>query len=86
MVDPDISTDFDVMTIEEFCRRYKFSEGHYFQQARLGRMPRVLKIGGRTLIPHEAIAEWKAALLAAPARQSRGPKPKVRDVAARASA
>lgn len=51
--------DKDAYSIPEFCKRHGFSESFYFQEAREGRMPRVMRIGHRVLISKEAAADWR---------------------------
>lgn len=48
-------------SINEFCDAYGFSPDFYFRRARLGEMPAVLQIGGRTILTREAIDEWRRA-------------------------
>lgn len=46
-------------TIEAFCEAHGFSRAHYFNQAKEGRGPRVMRVGSRVLISKEAAAEWR---------------------------
>jgi hypothetical protein len=49
----------EAYTIEEFCRSHGFSRAHYFNVAREGRGPRIMRVGARVLISKEAAAEWR---------------------------
>jgi hypothetical protein len=53
-------------SIREFCQTPGFSVDHYFGLQRLGLGPRVMRVGGRVLISHEAAAEWRRARERAP--------------------
>jgi excisionase family DNA binding protein len=47
------------MSIREFARLHGISEDFYYQLARKGRGPAVMRIGGRTLITTEAAKAWR---------------------------
>ena len=57
--------------IREFCVRYGIGRTHAYQQIAAGRL-RAVKVGRRTLIPHDAAEAWLAALpeLNSPSRTS----------------
>ena len=46
-------------SIAEFCAAHRFSIDFYFRLQRDGIGPRVMRIGGRTLISHEAAEAWR---------------------------
>ncbi|MGF6665302.1 hypothetical protein QF000_006970 [Paraburkholderia atlantica] len=48
-----------VLTIEEFCERYRIERGLLFRMRRDGRGPDVLQLGRRVLITLEAAREWE---------------------------
>jgi hypothetical protein len=48
-------------SIREFCDAHRFSIDFYFRLQRDGLGPKVMKIGGRTLISIEAAADWRKA-------------------------
>jgi hypothetical protein len=47
------------MSIREFCAQHGISEDMFFKMRRQGWGPRTMKVGSRTLISHEAAAEWR---------------------------
>lgn len=38
------------MTVAEFCQRYRIDRATYYRNAKLGRMPPAIKVGGSTRI------------------------------------
>ena len=52
--------DPDAYSIEQFCLAHGISESFFYKLQTLGLGPRVMKIGGRTLISREAAAAWRA--------------------------
>jgi predicted DNA-binding transcriptional regulator AlpA len=53
------------MSIREFCRLHGISEDQFYKMKREGWGPIKMKVGSRTLISHEAAAEWRKAREAA---------------------
>lgn len=49
----------DALSIAEFCHSVGISQSFFFKQARLGLMPRSMKVGSRVLISREAAADWR---------------------------
>jgi len=50
------------MSIREFCAQHGgISEDLFFKMQREGWGPTVMKVGSRTLISHEAAADWRRA-------------------------
>jgi hypothetical protein len=49
------------MSIREFCRLHGISEDQFYKMKREGWGPATMKVGSRTLISHEAAAEWRRA-------------------------
>jgi hypothetical protein len=47
------------MSIYAFCVRHDISEDMYFKMQREGWGPRVMRVGSRTLISHEAAEKWR---------------------------
>jgi hypothetical protein len=47
------------MSIREFCRLHGISEDQFFKMKREGWGPVTMKVGSRTLISHEAAADWR---------------------------
>jgi predicted DNA-binding transcriptional regulator AlpA len=47
-----------VYSIKEFCARYDTSRTAFYRLQREGRGPRLMKVGRRTVISHEAAQEW----------------------------
>jgi hypothetical protein len=49
------------MSIREFCRLHGISEDQFYKMQREKWGPTVMHVGSRTLISHEAAAEWRRA-------------------------
>lgn len=47
------------MTIAEFCKAFRISEGFFYKLRREGRGPREMRMGRRTLISMDAADEWR---------------------------
>jgi hypothetical protein len=47
------------MSIPLFCRSHGISEDFFYKLKRQGQTPRLMKVGARTLISHEAAADWR---------------------------
>jgi hypothetical protein len=47
------------MSIAEFCRLHGISEDMFYKMQREKWGPTVMHVGSRTLISHEAAAEWR---------------------------
>src|SRR5262245_51680564 len=45
-------------SIPEFCRRHGISRAHFYNLAKSGDAPALMRVGRRTLISAEAAAEW----------------------------
>jgi hypothetical protein len=58
------------MSIHAFCVRHDISEDMYFKMQREGWGPRVMRVGARTLISHEAAAEWRRSREEAAAKEA----------------
>ena len=46
-------------TIAQFCTAHNISRTHFYELIKLGKGPRHMKVGRRTLISAEAAAEWR---------------------------
>ena len=46
-------------SIEDFCQRYGFSRGHYYNLKYQGKGPREMKLGRRKIITDQAAADWE---------------------------
>lgn len=49
----------DLFDIPTFCESNKISRSLYYQLQKSGNGPRIMKVGGRTLITAEAVTEWR---------------------------
>jgi predicted DNA-binding transcriptional regulator AlpA len=49
-----------VLTVAEFCGKYNINRATYYRNAKLGRMPRAIKVGGSTRILIEEEQAWLA--------------------------
>ena len=58
-------------SIAEFCEALGISVDLYFKLQRSGLGPRVMKASARTLISHEAAAEWRRACEASTAAENK---------------
>jgi predicted DNA-binding transcriptional regulator AlpA len=48
------------MTVAEFCDKYLIDRSSYYRNAKLGRMPAAIKVGGSTRILLEDEQAWLA--------------------------
>jgi predicted DNA-binding transcriptional regulator AlpA len=46
-------------SIAEFCFAHGFCRASFYNMLKRDEGPRVMKVGGRTLISHEAATEWR---------------------------
>ena len=46
------------LTIEDFCAKYKIHRATYYRNAKLGRMPAFIKVGGSTRLLVEDEEAW----------------------------
>jgi predicted DNA-binding transcriptional regulator AlpA len=51
--------DADAFSVDQFCKRHGICRAHFYNLAKAGRAPRIMKVGSRTLISREAAAEWR---------------------------
>jgi hypothetical protein len=49
----------DVFDISTFCKSNKISRALFYVLQKTGNGPRIMKVGRRTLITPEAVAEWR---------------------------
>ena len=49
-----------VMTVAEFCEKYRIDRATYHRNAKLGRMPSAIKVGGGTRILVSDEQAWLA--------------------------
>ncbi|MET4237996.1 helix-turn-helix domain-containing protein [Bradyrhizobium sp. RT10b] len=56
-----------MLTVEEFCRRYRIHRATFYRRCAEGKGPRVVKIGKCTRISEAAAADWLAAHESIPA-------------------
>jgi predicted DNA-binding transcriptional regulator AlpA len=47
------------VSIKQFCAAHGISRSFFYKLAKLGRGPRLVKVGTRTLISAEAAQEWR---------------------------
>ena len=59
------------MSIREFCALHGISEDMFYKMQREGWGPATMKVGSRTLISHEAAADWRREREAASERRAR---------------
>ena len=46
-------------SVSEFCREHGISRGLFYQLLKVGKGPKTMKLGRRTLISCEAAEEWR---------------------------
>ena len=46
-------------TVPQFCDGHNISRTHFYELVKQGKAPRLMKVGRRTLISHEAAADWR---------------------------
>jgi len=49
----------DLFDIRTFCKSNKISRALFYQLQKAGQGPRIMKVGRRTLITPEAVADWR---------------------------
>ena len=49
----------DLFDVRTFCESNKIGRSLYYQLQKSGNGPRIMKVGRRTLITPEAVAEWR---------------------------
>ncbi|MBB3234526.1 helix-turn-helix transcriptional regulator [Phyllobacterium endophyticum] len=48
-----------VYSIKEFCKAFGISEPTFYNWRKKGLAPKVMQVGGRTLIAIDAVNEWR---------------------------
>lgn len=51
----------DFYSIPQFCDAVGFSRGTFYNLAKAGKAPRVMRIGRRVVISAEAVEQWRRA-------------------------
>ncbi len=54
-----MDTEADAYSVDEFCKRNRFSRAYLYLLWRRGEGPRFMQLGARRLISKEAGAEWR---------------------------
>ncbi len=57
-----VPTDKKAFSINEFCEQHGICRATFYNLRKVGRGPRVMRVGGRTLISVEAATEWRAGM------------------------
>ncbi len=57
--DEDDDDDVDAMSIRLFCKRHGISPSFFHYLIKVGKGPRTMKLGQRTLITSEAARDWR---------------------------
>ena len=47
-----------LLTVREFCKEYRLSVALVYLKQKEGRAPKVIKVGAKNLISHEAAEQW----------------------------
>jgi predicted DNA-binding transcriptional regulator AlpA len=59
---PGIGTGRKFYTVPEFCESHRISKSFIYKLWKLGRGPRITRLGTRRLISEEAAAAWRDAM------------------------
>jgi predicted DNA-binding transcriptional regulator AlpA len=51
--------DKQAYSIDEFCFAHGFCRASFYNMLKRGEGPRVMKVGGRTLVSQEAAMDWR---------------------------
>lgn len=51
----------DFYSISQFCEAVGFSRGTFYNLAKIGKAPRVMRIGRRVVISAESVEQWRRA-------------------------
>jgi hypothetical protein len=62
----------DAVGILEFCARHGLSKSTFHKLEKLGRGPRVMRVGAKCLVSREAAADWRAQMEQMPSDHRRG--------------
>ncbi len=46
-------------TVHNFCKAHQISKAHFYRMLRVGKGPKIIRLGARTLISAEAAAAWR---------------------------
>ena len=46
-------------SVTKFCRDHNISRGTFYNLRKNGKGPRIMKVGNRTLVSDEAVADWR---------------------------
>ena len=49
----------DAYSIQEFCERHCLSRASFYNLAKIGKAPRVLRVGQKVLVSREAAEQWR---------------------------
>ena len=52
-------TAYSAYSIEVFCKAHNISRASYYNLAKEGRGPKLMRVGSKPLISAEAAAEWR---------------------------
>jgi predicted DNA-binding transcriptional regulator AlpA len=47
------------LSVDDFCHAHSMCRASFYNLMKRGRGPRIMKVGGRTLVSHEAAEEWR---------------------------
>ncbi len=61
-------------SVDEFCAAHRICRANFYGLLKKGEGPRIMKVGGRTLISVEAAADWRRAREADTAPRELGPQ------------
>jgi hypothetical protein len=46
-------------SVNEFCEMHRISRAYFYKILKMGLGPRIMTVGGRKLVSHEAAADWR---------------------------
>jgi len=62
------TTEQRALSIAQFCQAYGISRATYYNLAKAGNAPAILKIGRRSIITNDAAKSWETAMTKASAK------------------
>ena len=62
----------DAVGILEFCQRHGLSRSTFYNLEKIGRAPKVMRLGAKIMVSKEAMADWRSSIEQKPIEHSRG--------------
>jgi hypothetical protein len=55
----EVDMEYDAQSVDQFCSANNISRASFYNLLKRGKGPRLMKVGGRTLISREASLDWR---------------------------